>query len=240
MKNTEKARIILCRPAESRNIGSVCRAMKNMAIKELFIVGNKSDYNEEQVSVLSVHAQDIWNNAHFFSTLDEAVADCVWTAGTTRRRGKNRKEWLLLPEDFIQRCNQIPQGPIGIVFGNERTGLTDEELAKCNSGLTIPANGRDGSLNLSHAVQIICYELFRSSANLSQGYTPITNQRLDKTVNTVSDNLQKMGFFKIAGKEDMELFWKSILSRAALSESEAAYIEKTFSKAAGLFSKKQY
>ena len=239
MKNTEKARIILCRPAESRNIGSVCRAMKNMAIKELTIVGKKEDYNEEQVSILSVHAQDVWNNARFCSTLEEAVADCVWTAGTTRRRGKNRKEWLLLPEDFIQRCNQISQGPIGIVFGNERTGLTDEELAKCNAGLTIPANGRDGSLNLSHAVQIICYELFRSSSTLSQGYTPITNLRLDKTVNTVSDNLQKMGFFKIAGKEDMELFWKSILSRAALSESEAVYIEKTFSKAAGLFSKKQ-
>lgn len=210
-----------------------------MAIKELAIVGSKEDYNEEQVSILSVHAQDIWNNARFFSTLKEAVADCVWTVGTTRRRGKNRKEWLLLPEDFIQRCNQIPLGPIGIVFGNERTGLTDEELAECNAGLTIPSNGRDGSLNLSHAVQIICYELFRSSSTLSQGYTPVTNKRLEKTIGSISSNLQKMGFFKIAGKEDMELFWRSILSRAALSEGEACYIEKTFSKAGGLFSKKQ-
>ena len=239
MTNTEKSRIILCRPAESRNIGSVCRAMKNMALKDLVIVGSKEDYNEEQVSILSVHAQEIWNNARFCSTLKEAVADCVWTAGTTRRRGKNRKEWLLLPEDFIQRCNQIPQGPIGIVFGNERTGLTDEELSECNAGLTIPANGRDGSLNLSHAVQIICYELFRSSTNLSQGYIPVTNKRLNKTIESISSNLQKMGFFKIAGKEDMELFWRSILSRAALSEGEAAYIEKTFSKAGGLFSKTQ-
>ena len=238
-ENTKEAVIVLCRPEESRNVGSVCRAMKNMDIHNLRIVGKKEDYDEEKVSVLSVHAFDIWQKAKFFSSITEACADCTWICGTTRRRGKNRKDWLLLPEEFAERYSNIPEGKVAIVFGNERTGLTDEELAECNSGIVIPANGRDGSLNLSHAVQILCYTVFRAKKNMSAGYTPVTQERLSKTITTIGDNLQKMGFFSITGRPDMELFWKSVLSRASLSESEAKYIEKTFTKAAGLFKKSQ-
>lgn len=240
MNSTEQIVIVLCRPEESRNIGSICRAMKNMAVSELRIVGKKADYNEENISILSVHAFDIWENAHFFETLLEAVSDCVWTAGTTRRRGKNRKNWLLLPEEFAARCEKIESGKIAIIFGNERTGLTDEELLICNTGVIIPSNGRDGSLNLSHAVQILCYIMYRSIKNQSNGYIPITQTRLSQTVQTISKNLQNMGFFSVTGKPDMENFWTGILSRAVLSESEAAYIEKMFTKAAGLFTKTQY
>ena len=69
------------------------------------------------------------------------------------------------------------------------------------------------------------------------GYTPITGKRLKKTTSEITDSLQKIGFFKITGKKDMELFWRDILSRAALSEGEAQYIEKVFTKAAGLSAK---
>lgn len=125
------------------------------------------------------------------------------------------------------------------MFGNERTGLTDAELKECTLGVTIPSSAAFGSLNLSHAVQIICYHLFRKKNEGFAGYTPLTLERLDKTVASILDNLQKIGFFKITGRSDMEAFWKSILSRAALSEGEAKYLEKIFSKAAGLASKNQ-
>ena len=85
-----------------------------------------------------------------------------------------------------------------------------------------------------NAVQIICYHLFRADRPNFKGYEKIDLSRLDKTVSCMTDNLQKIGFFKIAGRPDMENFWRGILSRAALSESEAKYIEKTFTKIAGL------
>ena len=69
--------------------------------------------------------------------------------------------------------------------------------------------------------------------------TPLTLERLDKTVTSITDNLQKIGFFSITGRPDMEAYWRNILSRAALSEGEAQYLEKIFSKAAGLSNKKQ-
>ncbi|MCQ2591172.1 MAG: RNA methyltransferase [Treponema sp.] len=129
-------------------------------------------------------------------------------------------------------------GKVAVVFGNERTGLTDEQLDQCTMGVTIPSSDNFGSLNLSHAVQILCYHLFRENLKeenkIVAGYKPLDLERLDKTVSIVTDNMQKIGFFKMPGREDMEYFWRSILSRAALSEGEAQYLEKTFGKIAGL------
>jgi len=87
-------------------------------------------------------------------------------------------------------------------------------------------------------VQIMCYTLYRKLETPGfSGYTPVSLERLDKTVTEIADNLQKIGFFSVTGRPEMENFWKGILSRAALSEGEAAYLEKVFTKAAGLASK---
>lgn len=235
-----KVYIILDHPDECRNIGSACRAMANSDITHLRIVGKKENYDAEKVHVLAIHAAYIYDNAEFFDSITDAVKDCSIAAGTTRRRGQNRKGKLLLPEEFadivkVQTGTDEKDGTnIAVVFGNERTGLTDDQLKECTLGVTIPSSDTFGSLNLSHAVQIISYHLYRKKNEGIAGYTPLTLERLDKTVQVITDNLKKIGFFKVAGRPDMEAFWKSVLSRAALSESEAQYIEKTFTKAAGL------
>ena len=239
--NLSNVVIILCRPEESRNVGAVCRAMANNGLKNLRIVGKKSDFDEERVRILAIHAAPIWEKARFFDSITEAARDCTLVAGTTRRRGKKRGK-LLLPEEFAQKAGSITSdGKVAVVFGNERTGLEEEELDECNMGVTIPSSDEFGSLNLSHAVQIISYHIFRKSLEeknmASRGYTPVSLERLEKTVSEITGDLQKIGFFKLAGRDDMEKFWTDILSRAALSESEAKYIEKIFDKAAGLSEK---
>ncbi len=244
--------IVLDHPDESRNIGAACRAMANNDISELRIVGNKADYDIEHIHVLAIHAGGIFDKAQFFNSITEATKDCAICAGTTRRRGKKRGK-LLLPEEFADMADDITGTPVvstgstteggkvAVIFGNERTGLTDEQLDECNLGVTIPSSDNFGSLNLSHAVQIMSYHLFRKALVQKKGeyrgYTPLTLERVDKTVQTITDNMQKIGFFKMPGREDMENFWRSVLSRASLSEGEAQYLEKTFSKMAGLASK---
>ena len=235
-----KVYIVLDHPDEPRNIGSACRAMANSDITHLRIVGKKENYDTEKVHILAIHAAYIYDNAEFFDSITEATKDCSIAAGTTRRRGQNRKGKLLFPEEFADLAktqtgqNEKDGTNIAIVFGNERTGLTDEQLKECTLGVTIPSSDSFGSLNLSHAVQIMSYHLFRKKNEGLAGYTPLNLERLDKTVTCIADNLQKIGFFKVTGRPDMEAFWRSVLSRAALSESEAQYIEKVFSKAAGL------
>ena len=237
--------IVLDHPDESRNIGAACRAMANNDISELRIVGNKADYDIEHIHVLAIHAGGIFDKANFYNSITEATADCAICAGTTRRRGKKRGK-LLLPEEFADMADELSTGSttggkVAVIFGNERTGLTDEQLDQCNLGVTIPSSDNFGSLNLSHAVQIMSYHLFRKSLlqkkGQYRGYTPLTLERVDQTVKTITDNMQKIGFFKMPGREDMENFWRSILSRASLSEGEAQYLEKTFNKMSGLASK---
>lgn len=236
--------VVLDHPDESRNIGAACRAMANNDISDLRIVGNKEDYDIEHIHVLAIHAGPIFDNAHFYSSIKEATADCSICAGTTRRRGKKRGK-LLLPEEFAKMASPMTNdnAKIAIVFGNERTGLTDEQLDQCNLGVTIPSSDNFGSLNLSHAVQILSYHMYRQSLSEDtqnyRGYTPLSLERVDKSVQIITDNMQRIGFFKMPGREDMENFWRSILSRASLSESEAQYLEKTFNKMAGLASKNQ-
>lgn len=239
--NLSNVVIILCRPEESRNVGAVCRAMANNGLKNLRIVGKKQDFDEERVRILAIHAAPIWEKAEFFDSITDAAKDCVLCAGTTRRRGKKRGK-LLLPEELSETASPVTEkGRIAIVFGNERTGLEEEELDECTMGVTIPSSAEFGSLNLSHAVQIISYHLFRKSLDegkkISPGSVPVSLGRLGKTVREIADSLQKIGFFKVTGRADMEKFWTDVLSRAALSESEASYIEKVFDKAAGLAGK---
>lgn len=232
--------IVLTNPDESRNVGAVCRAMANSGLHTLRIVGEKSKFDEERVRILAIHAAEIWEKAEFFTSITEATKDCTVAAGTTRRRGKKRGK-LLLPEEFANTADKISEnGKVAVVFGNERTGLIEEEIDECTMGVTIPSDEGFASLNLSHAVQIISYQLFRTTTTQSNGIQPVTLERLGKTVETIADNLQKIGFFKVTGREDMTKFWRDVLSRAAISEGEAAYIEQTFNKAAGLAGKKQH
>ena len=236
--------IVLDHPDESRNIGSACRAMANNDIKTLRIVGKREDYNLEQINTLAIHASYIFKNAVFYDSILSATADCSICAGTTRRMGKKRGK-LLLPEEFSRKAASITgdksDAKVAVVFGNERTGLTDSQLDQCTLGVTIPSSKEFGSLNLSHAVQIICYQLFRESLKEMNksvvSYTPLTLNRIDSCVKTVTDSMQKVGFFKMSGREDMENFWRSFISRASLTEGEAKYLEVTFTKIAGLAGK---
>jgi len=227
--------------------------MKNMAITELRVVGSRDDYSEEQVRILAVHAGDIWDTARFFEPsvagLRAAIGDCTIAGGTTRRMGQKRKSWGMTPEQFAETALQAgfnaPDEPIptsgtgavsttgnrvAVVFGNERTGLTDEELDCCTVAVNIPSSPDFPSLNLSHAVQIMSYTLFRTFDTRKRGYEPITLARLGEVVDSVSASIDRIGLFRIAGREDNDQFLAEILARAALSESEAKRFEQLFRK----------
>ncbi len=228
--------ILLCRPEDARNIGSVCRAMKTMACSDLRIIGNKSDYADQQVRNLSVHAADVWDSAVFYPPtiegLKNAMADCTISAGTTRRMGQKRKSWGMTPEQFAQNTKNASSGKAALVFGNERTGLTDEELDCCSIAVNIPSSDDFPSLNLSHAVQIMTYTLFRAYDGQNRGYEPIALSRLQLLVDSLSGHIDRIGLYTHSGKEENNRFLEGILARAALSEGEAKKLEQLFKKMA--------
>ncbi len=238
MSGKMDVRIVLVRPRDPRNVGAACRAMKCMGFTSLAIVMDEP-IDPRQARTVSHYASDVLESALICTDPRDVIQDAVLVAGTTRRRGRNRKYFTLFPEQLGRRIASMGKGTVAVLFGNEETGLTDDELALCHVAVTIPASPDFPSLNLSHAVQVICYEIFRAqSADHLSPFSPISAQAVDELVSVVTGSLSKIGFFTIVGPEQMAVFFKDILARASLSVSEARRLGVTFRKIAGLATKK--
>ncbi len=227
----ERIRIVLVDTQDGANIGSVCRAMKTMGITDLAIVGDR-EYDEDRVRTLALHASDVWENAKRFPTLSEALSDSIFTVGATRRRGKFRKLSAYSPEQLSEKVSALPEGRISIVFGRESDGLRDDEVQQCAAIVTIPTSDAFPSLNLSQAVQIICYVLFNSALVYKQGMVPVSHEKARESAEEISSHLQKMGYYKLADEEKWtQQLIGDIIERAALSGEELRRFEKIFRKA---------
>ena len=227
---------ILCRPSEAGNTGAVCRALKNMGLSRLRLV-DPAPMDDGVIRARAVHAEDLWERAQVFDSLESAAADCSLVIGTTRRRGRRRKSITMTPREAAAYLRDRP-GPAALVFGNERTGLEDRELRRCNLASHIPADGVFPSLNLSHAVQIYAYELFTALASARDEpkgrWDPLDQTRINALVLSVTASLESLGFYRHPGREDQERFLRDVFSRAALNAGEARYLENIFAKAARL------
>jgi TrmH family RNA methyltransferase len=232
-------RIVLQNPKEGFNIGSVCRAMMNMNLLNLDIVSLNS-FDQVRVKTLAVHAFEVYQNALFHTDLASAVRNSSLIAGITRRQGRKRKYVYYTPEELAQKIAQNRPGLTSLVFGNEEGGLTDQELELCHMAVTIPTSPLFPSLNLSHAVQIVAYELYKAlSAAMPEKERIISGERLGSVVESIIESLSRAGFFTKVTPRTMTNFFKDILSRAMLSETEAERMEGVFMKIRGLVGKKR-
>jgi len=169
----ENIRIVLVETSHGGNIGAVARAMKNMCLEELALVKPKQFPTEDAMARAS-GADDILHEASIHQSLDEAVADCVLVVGTSARL--RSVSW---PQLDPRKCAELVMqrsvlGKVALVFGRERTGLTNAELERCNCLVNIPANPDYSSLNLGMAVQVISYELMMQ---LRQGRKLVAEER---------------------------------------------------------------
>jgi len=230
--------IILCRPSEPGNVGAVCRVMKNMGLTHLRIVA-PAPFDESTLLARTVHAEDVWRNADFFYTLAEAAADCSLVVGTTRRRGRGRKTISMEPRALTAWLKEQERAPVGFVFGNERTGLEEDELNFCNVASHVPVSDSFPSLNLSHAVQIYAYELFLAFGQVGENpvkgeWVPLEYPAVLQLTESITRTLAELGFYKRPGREEQTRFLRDLICRAGLTEREGRYLKDIFSKAARL------
>ncbi|NLS14273.1 tRNA (cytosine(32)/uridine(32)-2'-O)-methyltransferase TrmJ [Vibrio sp. SM6] len=154
----DQVKIILVGTSHSGNIGSAARAMKVMGIEHLVLVDPQCEVDAQAIAMAS-GASDIALNATTVATLDEAVEDCTLVVGSSAR--SRTLEWpMLTPRECGAKfAKEGLQNKVALVFGRERTGLTNDELQKCHYHVCIPANPEYSSLNLAMAVQTLCYEV---------------------------------------------------------------------------------
>src|SRR5580658_3942311 len=156
---TALVRIVLIDPSHPGNIGSVARAMKNMALSDLVLVRPRAFPHAEAVA-LAAGADDILSAARVVDTVAEAISDASFIAGTTSRPRSYYWEFTT-PRDVAARIVGLPEeNRVAVLFGSERYGLGTEDLNHCNVLVRIPANPEYCSLNLAMSVQLLAYELF--------------------------------------------------------------------------------
>lgn len=228
----DRIQIVLVEPQSSSNIGAVCRAMKTMGITKLAIVGT-TIYNTAKIKNLSVHSYEIYEQSKRYKNLNSALKNSVLSAGTTRRTGKRRKYLSIFPEELSNKIDSIESGLISVIFGRESNGLTVEELEECDIAVTIPSSPDSPSLNLAQAVQVITYSIYRSNFE-GKGYNPVDSQRMEQVIQTISDSLESLDFFKKNEKTELEHFLSDVFMRAGVSQPESRQVEKIFRKIAGI------
>ena len=167
-------RIVLVGTSHPGNIGAAARAMKNMGLHDLRLVNPKT-FPHKEATVRASSADDILANAKVYTDLADAVADCELVYATSAR---NRTlNWA--PMSTQKAGEQIvsqPQKKMAILFGNERSGLSNEELNIAHHRIYIPTSKSYSSLNLAQAVQVICYELFRQWSNQTPKTMPLQDE----------------------------------------------------------------
>ncbi|SDK86061.1 tRNA (cytidine32/uridine32-2'-O)-methyltransferase [Modicisalibacter muralis] len=155
-------RIVLVQTFHPGNIGASARAMKTMGLTRLTLV-NPRRFPDDQASQLAAGADDVLANAHVVGSLAEAVDDCVQVIGASARLRNLPLPHFDEPDEMANAAMaNAEQGPVALVFGRERFGLTNDEIRCCTHQVSIPANPDYGVLNLSQAVQVLSHEIFRA------------------------------------------------------------------------------
>ncbi|MDP5210083.1 tRNA (cytosine(32)/uridine(32)-2'-O)-methyltransferase TrmJ [Microbulbifer sp. 2205BS26-8] len=164
----ENVRTVLVNSAHPGNIGGAARALKNMGLKQLYLVAPR-EFPAANAIWRAAGAAEMLDSAVVVDTLEEAVADCGLVVATSAR--ERRIPWpLLTPRQCGARAiAEAASHPVAIVFGREDRGLTNEELQACNFHVHIPANPHYSSLNLATAVQVLAYEIRIAALEAEKG-----------------------------------------------------------------------
>jgi tRNA/rRNA methyltransferase len=161
-------RVVLVRPQIAANLGAAARVMRNFGCERLVLVAPLADPADREARRLSTHGESILDRVQIVATLDEALADCVFVAGTSARiGGPFRRQSVAAPEDVAAKLvASFLVGPVALVFGPEPTGLFNEEVTRCHHLIHIPADEGYPALNLAQSVAICLYEVHKAWRNL--------------------------------------------------------------------------
>lgn len=160
-------RVVLINTFHPGNIGAAARAMKNMGISKLYLV-DPHEFPSEEADSRAAGAKDLLEQAIVVDTLEEAISDCQLVIGTSARTKRTFDLPLLDARKGAERIvAESGQGEVALVFGRETMGLHNHELQQCNFHVYISANPEYPVLNVSQAIQLLCYEIWTTAKNKS-------------------------------------------------------------------------
>lgn len=223
---TENITIVLKGPKYAGNIGSVARCAKNMGIGKILVVDGR-DLPPAEMKQTSTHfAAELVDQIIYLDDLGEALGKFEFIVGTTARLGSARGP-VVSPREMAMNLIDLSQhNRVALLFGPEDTGLSNEDLRRCHGLVTIPTSERLKSVNLSHAVMILCYEIFTAQRDDLEAFTPrlATAVEIEGMYEQLKGLLQKIGFLNPQNPEYWMLHIRRFLSRTRLFSREVKII----------------
>lgn len=222
----EHIAVVLNRPKYAGNIGSAARCAKNMGVERLIVVSDRA-YPQEEVRQMSTHlAADVVDSIVYCRELGEALSGFNYVVGTTARLGLARGP-VVTPREMAEAVAEISrENEVALLFGPEDTGLTNEDLHYCHAVVSIPTSERFRSLNLSHAVMILCYEIAVAERGMPEHFTPklASSRELEGMYGHIGELLQEIGFLNPENPEYWMMHLRRLFSRIRLTAKEVRII----------------
>ena len=216
---------ILVKPQLGENIGACARSMKNFGFHKLHIVEPKINFPNHKAKATSVGAYDIINKAKVFNNVEEAINKFnLIVSLSARRRDINKKHISL--KDFHKIIIKKKNINIGLMFGPESSGLSNKDLSFSNYILQIPTSIKFKSLNLSHSLTIVCYEIFKliNKDSVKKNSSPLkiaTKSNMSSVLKHLVNLLEKKDFFiPIEKKHSMLLNINNLIYRLEPNDKE--------------------
>ena len=219
--------VVLVEPETPGNIGSVARIMKNFCFRQLLLINPKCNYLDGEAYGRAMHARDILKKAVVVKDFSY-LKKFDYVIGTTAALGSdyNVLRSPITPDKLAQQLSQRlgsnRKTSIALVFGREGTGLTSKEIGNCDLIVTIPASKKYRALNLSHAVAIVLYEMFKPSKSVKlTSHIPFAS-RHDKEIamSMINVILASMDFAIGSKKETQRMVWSRLISKSFLTRRE--------------------
>jgi tRNA (cytidine32/uridine32-2'-O)-methyltransferase len=224
----DHVRIVLVETSHPGNIGGAARAMKTMGLSQLWLV-RPSRYPDPQADWRAAGALDVLERAVVVDSIDAAIGDCTYVIGTSTR--SRRIPWpLATARDAAGQLRaRTDTGPVAILFGRETSGLTNDELQRCNVHLQIPANPDYPSLNVAMAVQVVCYELYQAHAEPTEGAAgwdrePATAAQIEGLLAHLETVLTRVEFVDPANPGQVMTRFRRMLLRIHPDETEVGMV----------------
>ena len=216
-------RIVLTRTSHPGNIGAAARAMKTMGLSQLVLV-EPAVFPNSQADAMAAGSTDLLAQARVCATLAEALADTTLALGVSARRRDIVSEVLTPPEASIRLLTEAQAGPVALVFGNETSGLSNEELSLCQGLVTIAANPDYSSLNLAAAVQVLSYEIRQAWLGHASWPQPemdaATGDEIEKFYGHMETALAELEFLNPGSPGKLMLKLRRLFARTRLAKEE--------------------
>lgn len=213
--------IILVRPQMGENIGACARVMKNFGLNEMRIISPRDGWPNVRAFELAAGADDIIEEAKIYENLEDAIQDIECLYATSRQRRDLNKD-CIMPQELINHFNFNKKS--AFLFGKESSGLSNAELIYAHNLIQIPVDPGFASLNISQAVGIIAYEIYKLKETQVKNIKVETNVTYGEINSMVEDLITRLTFqnyFKVEEKKpQMILNIKNIFSKASLSSQE--------------------